>query len=39
MRSPNIAEWSTFNESFSKGVVPGIWKEDTILPLKMQANR
>ncbi len=23
-----------FNESFSKGVVPGIWKEATILPLK-----
>ncbi len=25
---------SIFNESFSKGVVPGIWKEATILPLK-----
>ncbi len=30
---------SIFNESFSKGVVPGIWKEATILPLKRQANR
>ncbi len=30
---------SIFNESFSKGVVPGIWKETTILPLKRQANR
>ncbi len=25
---------SIFNESFSKGVMPGIWKEVTILPLK-----
>ncbi len=25
---------STFNESFSKGVVPGIWKEAHILQLK-----
>ncbi len=25
---------SIFNESFSRGVVPGIWKEATILPLK-----
>ncbi len=25
---------SIFNESFSKGDVPGIWKEATILPLK-----
>ncbi len=25
---------SIFNESFSKSVVPGIWKEATILPLK-----
>ncbi len=25
---------SIFNESFSKGVVPGIWKDATILPLK-----
>ncbi len=25
---------SIFNDSFSKGVVPGIWKEATILPLK-----
>ncbi len=25
---------SIFNESFFKGVVPGIWKEVTILPLK-----
>ncbi len=25
---------SIFNESFAKGVVPGIWKEATILPLK-----
>ncbi len=25
---------SIFNESFSKGIVPGIWKEATILPLK-----
>ncbi len=25
---------SIFNESFSKGVVPGIWKKVTIFPLK-----
>ncbi len=25
---------SIFNESFSKGFVPGIWEEATILPLK-----
>ncbi len=25
---------SICNESFAKGVVPGIWKEATILPLK-----
>ncbi len=30
---------SIFNESFSKGVVSGIWKEATILLLKKQANR
>ncbi len=30
---------SIFNESFSKGVVPGICKEATILRLKKQANR
>ncbi len=26
---------SIFYESFSNGVVPGIWKETTILPLKI----
>ncbi len=30
---------SKFNESFSQGVVPGIWKEAAILPLKREANR
>ncbi len=30
---------SIFNESFSKGVVPLIWKEANLLPLKRQANR
>ncbi len=27
-----------FNESFSKGVVPGIWKEATIPPLKKEGK-
>ncbi len=30
---------SIFNDSFSKRVVPGIWKEATILPLKKQSKQ